>query len=144
AVYEMNGQPLPDAHGFPLRLLVPNIYGMKNVKWVWRLDVVGSDIQGFWQQQGWSDVATIQTMSRFDFPRARQLLAAGRNRVGGVAFAGARGIKKVEVTGDGGLTWQEAQLRRPLGPYTWVLWTAEGAEQRPACYLLCYARTDRC
>lgn len=125
AVYEMNGAPLPDSHGFPVRLLVPNIYGMKNVKWVTRLDVIGEDYQGYWQERGWSDVATIKTMSRFDFPRARQVLPAGRSRVGGVAFAGARGIAKVEATSDGGRTWQEARLRRPLGLATWVLWTAE-------------------
>ena len=125
AVYEMNGAPLTDEHGFPLRLLVPDIYGMKNVKWVSKLDVVGVDVKGFWQGRGWSDVATVKTMSRFDFPRARQVLPPGRVRVGGVAFAGARGVQKVEVTADGGRTWREGQLRRPLGPYTWVLWTAE-------------------
>jgi hypothetical protein len=89
------------------------------------MDVVGVDVKGFWQERGWSDVATVKTMSRFDFPLARQVLAPGRVRVGGVAFAGGRGVQKVEVTADGGRTWREGQLRRPLGPYTWVLWTAE-------------------
>ena len=65
----MNGVPLPDKHGFPLRLLVPNIYGMKNVKWVTQLNVVATDFKGFWQQQGWSDIATIKTMSRIDAPQ---------------------------------------------------------------------------
>jgi DMSO/TMAO reductase YedYZ molybdopterin-dependent catalytic subunit len=125
AVYEMNSAPLGDDHGFPIRLLVPNIYGMKNVKWLTRVDVVNYNFQGFWQEQGWSDVATVQTMSRIDFPRSRQLLPTGTNRVGGVAFAGARGVKKVEVTNDNGKTWSEARLRRPLGPYTWVLWTID-------------------
>lgn len=125
AVYEMNGETLTDTHGFPLRLLVPDIYGMKNVKWLTRLDVVGSDFRGFWQERGWSDVAIVKTMSRIDFPRARQLLPAGRNQAGGIAFAGARGVTRVEVSGDGGQTWREAQLRRPLGPATWALWTAD-------------------
>ncbi len=125
AVYEMNGQPLPDKHGFPLRLLVPDIYGMKNVKWVTKLSVVGTDFKGFWQEQGWSDPAIVKTMSRFDFPRDRALLPAGPARVGGVAFAGARGIARVEVSPDGGRSWTAGQLRRPLGPYTWVLWTAD-------------------
>lgn len=125
AVYEMNGKPLGDDHGFPLRLLVPNIFGMKNVKWLNRVDVINYNFQGFWQEQGWSDIATVQTMSRIDFPRSRQLLPTGMNRVGGIAFAGGRGVSKVEVTNDGGKTWQAARIRRPLGPYTWVLWTAD-------------------
>jgi hypothetical protein len=124
AVYEMNGQPLPDKNGFPLRLLVPDIYGMKNVKWITKMDVVATDFKGFWQGQGWSDVATIKTMSRIDFPRNFDLLPSGPNKVGGIAFAGGRGTSKVEVSPDGGKTWQEAKIRRPLGPYTWVLWSA--------------------
>lgn len=125
AVYEMNGAPLPDDHGFPLRLLVPNIFGMKNVKWLTRVDVVNYDFKGFWQEQGWSDIAIVQTMSRIDFPRHRQLLPVGLNRIGGISFAGSRGIARVEVTHDGGTTWREARLRRPLSPYAWVLWTAD-------------------
>ncbi|HEX5506725.1 MAG TPA: molybdopterin-dependent oxidoreductase, partial [Thermomicrobiales bacterium] len=141
AVYEMNGAPLEQAHGYPLRLLVPNIYGMKNVKWVTKMDVVGSDFQGYWEEQGWSDVATVQTMSRLDFPVDGQLVPAGRYRVGGVAFAGSRGIAKVEVTDDGGKTWQEAQLRHPLGPATWVLWTAD-LDLAPGAYRLTVRATD--
>ena len=134
AVYEMNGVVLPDSNGFPLRLLVPDIYGMKNVKWITRMDVVATDFKGFWQEQGWSDIATIKTMSRIDFPRNYDLLPTGPAKVGGVAFAGGRGTGKVEVSADSGKTWQDAQIRRPLGPYTWVLWTAtidltEGAHQ---------------
>lgn len=124
AVYAMNDEPLSDKHGFPVRLLVPDIYGMKNVKWVTKLDVVPNDVQGYWEAQGWSDVATVKTMSRFDFPRSFELLPTGPNKFGGVAFAGARGIKQVEVSTDSGQTWQEARLRQPLGPYTWVLWSA--------------------
>ena len=125
AVYEMNGETLPDKNGFPLRLLVPDIFGMKNVKWLTKIDVVNVDYQGYWQEQGWSDTAIIQTMSRIDFPRHRQLLPTGLNRIGGVSFAGARGVAKIEVTSDGGETWQEARLRRPLSQNAWVLWTAD-------------------
>ena len=124
AVYEMNGARLPDAHGFPLRLLVPDIYGMKNVKWLTRITVVANDYQGFWEQQGWSDTAQIKTMSRIDFPTNRDLLPTGPIRMGGVAFAGARGVATIEVSVDGGKNWQEGAIRTPLGPYTWVLWTA--------------------
>jgi DMSO/TMAO reductase YedYZ molybdopterin-dependent catalytic subunit len=124
AVYEMNGAPLPDDHGFPLRLLVPDIYGMKNVKWLTRISAVADDYKGFWQQQGWSDPAQIKTMSRIDFPVNHDLLPTGPTRMGGVAFAGARGIAKIELSVDGGKSWQDGTIRKPLGPYTWVLWTA--------------------
>lgn len=124
AVYEMNGAQLPDDHGFPLRLLVPDIYGMKNVKWLTRISAVADDYRGFWQQQGWSDQAQIKTMSRIDFPVNRDLLPTGPARMGGVAFAGARGIAKIELSIDGGKSWQDGTIRKPLGPYSWVLWTA--------------------
>lgn len=124
AVYEMNGVQLPDDHGFPLRLLVPDIYGMKNVKWLTRISAVADDYLGFWQQQGWNDKAQIKTMSRIDFPTAHALLPTGEARMGGVAFAGARGIAKIELSIDGGKTWQDGTVRKPPGPYSWVLWTA--------------------
>ncbi len=124
AIYEMNGVQLPDDHGFPLRLLVPDIFGMKNVKWLTRISAVADDYLGFWQQQGWNDKAQIKTMSRIDFPTAHALLPTGEARMGGVAFAGARGIAKIELSIDGGKTWQDGTVRKPLGPYSWVLWTA--------------------
>lgn len=120
--YEMNGQALPRAHGFPLRLIVPDLYGMKNVKWITKIEVVGYDYKGYWQQQGWSDIATMNTTSRIDFPRGRSILPPGPNYVGGVAVAGDRGIKQVEVSIDDGRSWAPAVLKAPLSPYTWVLW----------------------
>lgn len=123
--YEMNGEVLPRAHGFPARLLLPDIYGMKNVKWVTKIEVVEYDYRGYWQDRGWSDVATMETTSRIDVPRGRSVLLPGPNYVGGIALAGERGIKRVEVSTDGGLTWRSAVMRPPLGPYTWALWLYE-------------------
>jgi DMSO/TMAO reductase YedYZ molybdopterin-dependent catalytic subunit len=120
--YEMNGEVLPRNHGFPLRLLVPDIYGMKNVKWVTKIEVVEYDFKGYWMQRGWSDVATMNTTSRIDVPRNRSFLRAGPNLIGGVAVAGQRGITRVEVSTDGGGTWNAATVRAPLGPNTWSLW----------------------
>jgi len=120
--YEMNGATLPPDHGFPLRLLVPGIFGMKNVKWITKIELVDHDYKGFWQQRGWSDEAPVLTMSRIDVP-IRSAVAEGEARyLAGVAFSGDRGIQKVEVSLDRGATWHEAQLKQPLGPYTWVLW----------------------
>lgn len=123
--YEMNGDVLPKQHGYPARLLVPDIYGMKNVKWVTKIEVVEYDYRGYWQERGWGDIATMNTTARIDFPKPRSALTPGANYVGGVALAGARGIQKVEVSTDGGQTWAPAVVKPPLGPYTWVLWLYE-------------------
>ena len=122
--WEMNGEPLAREHGFPARLLIPGIYGMKNVKWLTGITIVSSDFRGFWQQQGWDDAAPYQTASRIDVPRARQTIGAGPLDVAGVAFAGDRGIQMVELSADGGQNWQPAQVKPGLSPYTWQLWRA--------------------
>ncbi len=120
--YEMNGELLPKVHGFPARLLVPDIYGMKNVKWITKVDVIEYDLKGYWQTKGWDDTATMHTTSRIDLPRGRSNLTAGENFVGGVAVAGARGIRTVEVSTDGGASWAPAAIKPALGPNSWVLW----------------------
>lgn len=120
--YEMNGAPLNQKHGYPLRLLLPAIYGMKNCKWITKVELVATDYKGYWQKQGWSDPAPYQTMSRIDYPD-KSIIEAGPVYIGGVAFAGERGIKRVEVSSDGGTSWSDATIRPPLGRHTWVLWT---------------------
>ena len=123
--FEMNGEVLPKNHGFPVRVLVPDIYGMKNVKWLTKIEVVEYDFKGFWQTRGWNDVAIVNTTSRVDLPRNRSNLRPGLNYIGGVALAGSRGIQKVEVSIDGGRTWGPAAIKPALGPNTWVLWLFE-------------------
>lgn len=123
-VHELDGQQLPEEHGYPVRVLVPNIFGMKNVKWLTKIVLVNSDYQGYWQQRGWSDVAIINTMSRIDYPRALDTVTKGETvKVGGVAFAGSRGITKVELSTDNGKTWNNAVLQKPLSSLSWVIWT---------------------
>jgi DMSO/TMAO reductase YedYZ molybdopterin-dependent catalytic subunit len=125
-VHTMNGEPLTDEHGAPARLIVPGIFGMKNVKWLTRVIAVDKDIQGFWQERGWSDAAPVVTMSKVSTPRAGTDLAAGQPfRTGGVAFAGDRGIERVEVSFDGGVSWQDAELAEPLSPLAWRLWAID-------------------
>ncbi|GIW09580.1 MAG: hypothetical protein KatS3mg061_0637 [Dehalococcoidia bacterium] len=120
---EMNGQPLTEKHGAPLRAVVPNIYGMKNAKWIRKIEVVGYDYQGFWQRQGWSDSAIIQTMSRIDYPLSGSTVARGEVEFGGIAFAGARGIRAVELSFDEGKSWQPATLLEEIAPLSWRFWT---------------------
>jgi DMSO/TMAO reductase YedYZ molybdopterin-dependent catalytic subunit len=123
-VYEMNGEPLTYKHGAPARLLIPGIYGMKNCKWITQIQLLDHDFKGYWQQQGWNDQATIQTMSRFDVPLNGKTVSAPL-KIGGIAHAGDRGIKKVEVSTDGGKTWAEAERRPPLSLNSWTIWTMD-------------------
>jgi len=122
-VVGMNGEPLADDHGFPARLIIPNIYGMKNVKWVDRIEVVDEDFKGYWQTRGWSDSAVVNEWGRIDFPENRQEFDAGPQTLTGVATAGARGVSRVEVTLDDTASWTDAILEPSLNPpFTWVRW----------------------
>jgi DMSO/TMAO reductase YedYZ molybdopterin-dependent catalytic subunit len=119
--YGMNDRSLPRAHGFPTRIVAPGIYGMKNVKWLERIEVVDYDYRGYWQRSdGWDNVAEIKTASRIDVPR--ELTAADAGVVAGLAWAGDRGIRRVEVSLDGGATWVPATLRRELARAAWRQW----------------------
>ncbi|HEY6958543.1 MAG TPA: molybdopterin-dependent oxidoreductase [Candidatus Limnocylindria bacterium] len=120
--YLMNGNTLPQEHGYPLRALVPNIYGMKNVKWLREIRLETFDFKGYWQQQGWNDTAVINTNARIDVPGTTLRWSGGEVPLAGIAFAGARGIKAVELSFDEGKTWQAATLETPPGPLTWVRW----------------------
>jgi DMSO/TMAO reductase YedYZ molybdopterin-dependent catalytic subunit len=122
--YRMNGEPLPVGHGFPARIIVPGLYGMENVKWLTRIEPVPADFRGFWQHRGWADTAVINTMSRIDVPAANAGVAPVEMEIGGIAFAGDRGIDFVDFSTDGGETWQRAESSDPLSPYAWVLWRA--------------------
>jgi DMSO/TMAO reductase YedYZ molybdopterin-dependent catalytic subunit len=119
----MNGDTLPQKHGYPARLLVPGIYGMKHVKWITRIEVVDNDYQGYWQQSGWSDAAPIHMTSRIDTPQdGAQLVANKPTYIAGVAFSGNKGISEVDVSYDNGKTWHLATLKQPFSDLTWVLW----------------------
>lgn len=121
----MNGAPLPPDHGAPLRLLVPGVYGLKNVKWVESIAIVPDGHTGYWQGRGWSDRAVVGTASRFEVPRRRVTVGSPSVWLVGSAFAGDRGIRRVEVAyglGDRRKGWAPARLRAPLGPLAWTLW----------------------
>jgi DMSO/TMAO reductase YedYZ molybdopterin-dependent catalytic subunit len=120
--YGMNGQTLPRAHGYPARIIAPGIYGMKSVKWLERIEVVDYDYKGYWQRSaGWDNLAVIKVASRVDVP-AELAAVKGEATIAGVAWAGDRGIKAVEVSVDGGRTWMPAILRRQIASTTWRQW----------------------
>ncbi len=133
--YDLDGQPLPDAHGYPARILIPGHYGMRSPKWLTRINVGTSEPGGYWEQQGWNPSARVQTMSRIDAPLNGAVLPAGEVTVGGIAFAANRGIQAVQWSLDGGRTWRPASLEPPLSRLTWVLWHASW-RARPGVYSL--------
>jgi DMSO/TMAO reductase YedYZ molybdopterin-dependent catalytic subunit len=119
--YGMNGTTLPRAHGFPCRLYVPGLYGEKNVKWLEEIELVEYDYLGYWQERGWSDTAVVNTVSIIDTPRGTVLRDSGTVPIGGIAFAGQRGISAVQVRIDDG-DWQDALLEANEPPLIWQRW----------------------
>lgn len=119
----MNGATLPQGHGFPARMLVPGIYGMKHCKWLTRIEVTDENYQGYWQQRGWDDAAPVRLNSRIDTPLTGATVSVGKlTYIAGVAFSGNKGISEVDVSLDAGQTWQRATLERPYSNLTWVRW----------------------
>lgn len=120
----MNGEPLPIQHGFPVRMVVPGLYGYVSAcKWLTELELTSfADFDAYWVPRGWSVQGPIKTQSRIDTPRPRSRPAAGPVIVAGVAWAQHRGIRRVEVRVDGG-PWQEATPAPAVSADTWVQWS---------------------
>lgn len=127
--YWWDGQALPERNGFPVRIHIPDRYGMKQPKWITGMEVIAEYEQGYWVRRGWDEVARVQTVSVVDtvaVNAAYEQDGATLIPVGGIAWAGARGISKVEVRVDDG-EWQEAQLRPTLSDRTWTQWRYDWA-----------------
>jgi len=118
--YSMGNQPLSKVHGAPLRLYTPGRFGIKNPKWILKIVAIDIDYNGFWQQRGFTDNGIVQTSAVID---TTQDSSDDQVTVGGIAFAGAREIQRVELSIDEG-EWTTAELNRPLSQLTWVLWRA--------------------
>ena len=122
--YEWDDQPLKQKHGFPLRIYIPDRYGMKQPKWIKSIEFVDAWAEGYWVRRGWSKEAMVNTTSVVDAVSTDAILKDDGGYVvpvGGIAYAGAKMISKVEVSVNGG-DWEEAQLRQPLSELTWVVW----------------------
>jgi DMSO/TMAO reductase YedYZ molybdopterin-dependent catalytic subunit len=123
-VYGMNDRTLPSKHGYPLRIYIPNRYGMKQPKWIMKMTATEEDQGGYWTDRGWSKEARPHITSVIDVV-AKDAMHDGLVPVGGVAWAGDRGIQQVELKIDAE-PWREVTLRTPpLGPLTWVQWRYE-------------------
>ncbi|MBO0357906.1 sulfite oxidase [Hymenobacter sp. BT186] len=154
-VYAMNGQPLPPEHGFPVRLVVPGWYGMASIKWLTTITVSTVPFDGYWQTieyaywqrtQGhptMTPVAEMQVKAEIARPMLHEALAAGvPYRVHGAAWTGEGAIAKVEVSTDGGGTWQPATLLEQDVPFTWRLWEYHWAPAAAGRHKLLARATD--
>lgn len=151
--YEMNGVTLPAEHGFPLRAIVPGLYGMMNAKWIMEIELVNNVHEGFWQRKGWSNNAEYQIHSTIVLPRealksrfgdlgSSRVMLGSKVPIVGIAFAGDKGISKVEISTDGGKSWQIARMKEPLSKNTWVLWAYEWNPPAEGRYSIIVRATD--
>jgi DMSO/TMAO reductase YedYZ molybdopterin-dependent catalytic subunit len=134
--YQMNGEPLPRIHGFPLRMITPGLYGEKNPKWITKVELLaGNDPKlvrqhgcGFYKEQGWGPNFTVPTTSRIDAPETQNGRFVSNFKVNepvelhGMAFGGDRGVSKVELSFDGGGSWQEAEITEAGTKISWSFW----------------------
>jgi len=118
--FGLNGSELPVQHGFPVRLVIPGLYGyVSATKWLTEIELTNWNFDAYWIQRTWSKEGPIKTQSRIDTISAGDNLSAGKNPIGGIAWAPHRGIERVEVSTDGGETWNTAQLAKQLAEDTW-------------------------
>jgi sulfane dehydrogenase subunit SoxC len=154
--YEMNGEPLPPQHGYPLRLLVPGWYGMTSVKWLTRITAVAEPFEGFQQlayryrQQPEDDGMPVTRMEPRslmippgipDFLTRSRIVDAGPHVLRGRAWSGWGPIERVEVSADGGSTWRTAELGGAVSPHAWRSWSFEWDAQ-PGTFELCCRAAD--
>jgi DMSO/TMAO reductase YedYZ molybdopterin-dependent catalytic subunit len=154
--YECNGTALPPQHGFPMRLLVPGWYGMASVKWLQSIEVVDEPFDGY-QMQAYrvrqdadeagepltriAPRALLMPPGSPDYQSRRRFLRAGAVQLQGRAWSGWSDVVRVEVSTDGGVTWQDAVLEPPLGPHAWHRWTLPWRAE-PGEHVLAARATD--
>ena len=122
--YAWDGRPIPQDHGFPLRIWLPDRYGMKQPKWITEIEVIGDYKQGYWVERGWDEVAAVKTTSVVDTIAIDSVVEENGQKlvpIGGIAHSGDKRISRVEVRVDNE-EWREARLRSPLSDTTWVIW----------------------
>jgi DMSO/TMAO reductase YedYZ molybdopterin-dependent catalytic subunit len=146
--YEMNGVPLPDRHGYPLRVIVPGYFGEKHVKWLTRVEVTDANAKGFYETQGWGPDFIAPTRSRIDVPDHESWFSlsklSGAIEVKGIAYGGDRGISRVEMSFNDGKTWNDAEVYYAGGDLAWSLWKARDGwmPDAPGDYLIVVRATD--
>jgi sulfane dehydrogenase subunit SoxC len=156
--YEANGQPLLPQHGFPLRLIVPGWYGMTHVKWLDRITVLTEPFEGYQQAEQYRSreseddpgIPVTRMLPRSllippgipDFPGRQRFLEPGPCVLEGRAWSGWGPVVRVEVSVDGGRSWQDAALEDTAGDFGWVGWSFHWEDVQPGDYELCPRATD--
>lgn len=141
-VYEMNGEPLPGKHGAPLRAIFPGRYAQKDPKWITDIEAVAQPFVGFWESQGWSNEAVIRVNSQIRTPETGDRLRMGTIIVSGTVLGNERGVARLDVSSDGGQTWQEARLVHGPTPLAWSEWRYEWQAQTPGDITVIARATD--
>ena len=126
----LNGSPLPNEHGFPARILIPGRYGMKGPKWLESIELLERAPGGYWEAKGWNANGLVKTISRIDVPADGATVSGPAITVAGIAFAGLRGISRVELSDNAGTTWRSADLDPPISQFTWRIWRASWQPRR--------------
>ena len=140
--FGLNGSELPIKHGYPVRLVIPGLYGyVSATKWITEIELTDWDFDAYWIQRTWSKEGPVKTQSRIDTIGDGDNLSAGKNPIGGIAWAPHRGIEKVEVSIDGGQTWNTASLAKQLAEDSWRQYVYDW-DARPGDYTIQVRATD--
>ncbi len=126
--YAWDGRPIPFDHGFPLRIWLPDRYGMKQPKWITGIEIVNEYKEGYWVERGWDEVARMRATSVIDTVAVDSVIEKDGQKfvpIGGIAHNGVRGISKVEIEVFNTGQWYEAELRQPLSEASWVIWRVD-------------------
>ena len=133
-VWEMNGVPLPASHGFPVRVLTPDRYGIKNPKWLTRITLGTEPLLGYWESRGWNNEGRYRPVAYFLSPPKNSEHQSGVVALQGSAFCGSTAVTKIEVSTDGGTVWHEADVTYQGPPDTWTLWRYDWQPAAPGAY----------
>ncbi len=140
--YQMNGEDLPPNHGFPARIFIPGKYGMKQPKWVTRIEFVNKSYLGYWETKGWSDECERWAHARFTDLTDGAKVSGKHFVLTGYAVGNLDCIKKVEISFDNGEAWEDTNLFSNPSPLTWSFWKYTWIDPKPGAYRLRIRSTD--
>ncbi len=137
--YEMNGEPLPQEHGYPARLIIPGLYGYKMPKWIQRIEFTDTPTPGFWEERGWSASGEMQTSSTIFSPYHMESMS-GTISLSGIAYAGANTITSVEISVNDS-PWMPVPIAESSA-YSWTPWQIDWTAPKAGDYLIKVRTSD--
>jgi DMSO/TMAO reductase YedYZ molybdopterin-dependent catalytic subunit len=140
--YQMNGADLLGDHGYPARVFIPGKFGMKQPKWATRFEFVNHAYLGYWETSGWSDTCERLAHARFSDLKDGAKISGKNFELTGYALGNLDGIKAVELSFDGGSTWQRASIFSNPSALTWVFWKYIWLDPKPGKYALAVRAVD--